>query len=255
MKARRQFNGLIFDLGSTLLYFDADWDELVPQINAALARGLREAGFDLDGEQFASQFRARLQIYYDERENEYVERTTAHLMSALLAEWGYPEAPPTSIRQVLAAMYAVTQAHWQPEADALPTLEVLRQRGYRLGIISNAGDDADVQFLVDKARLRPYFDFILTSAAEGVRKPCPDIFETALKHWGFPPSQVAMIGDTLNADILGAHKSGIYSIWVTRRAGRPQNQADRARIQPDATVETLGELPALLDQLNRTAHR
>jgi FMN phosphatase YigB (HAD superfamily) len=60
--------------------------------------------------------------------------------------------------------------HWKPCANT----------GYRLGLISNAGDDADVQTLLDQANLRAYFEIILTSAGQGIRKPNPKIFWTAL---------------------------------------------------------------------------
>jgi FMN phosphatase YigB (HAD superfamily) len=58
-----------------------------------------------------------------------------------------------------------------------------------------------------------------------------------------------MVGDKLSADILGASKAGLYSIWITRRADIPANQAFAAEIIPDATIATLSELPGLLEYL------
>lgn len=148
----------------------------------------------------------------------------------------------TALRQ----LYAVSQAHWQPEEDALPTLDQLQAAGYRMAIISNASDDADVQTLVDKAGLRGYMDFVLSSAACGIRKPNPLIFQTGLDEWGLAPAQVAMVGDTLGADILGARNAGLYSIWITRRADKAANRDHAETIQPDAVIATLAELPGLL---------
>jgi FMN phosphatase YigB (HAD superfamily) len=88
-----------------------------------------------------------------------------------MTERGYTDLEDKTLRQALHTMYAVSQAHWVAEEDALPTLEKLRREGYRLGIISNAADDEDVQALVDQANLRSYFDLILTSAAAGIRSP------------------------------------------------------------------------------------
>jgi HAD superfamily hydrolase (TIGR01662 family) len=146
-------------------------------------------------------------------------------------------------------MYTVSQAHWLPETDAHATLQTLREQGYRLGLISNAGDDADVQTLVDKAGLRSYFDTILTSAAMGIRKPNPRIFLAALEHWGYRPSQAAMVGDSLGADILGARNAGLFSVWITRRAETAANHAHGDTIQPDAMISTLSELPEFLRTL------
>ena len=106
-----------------------------------------------------------------------------------------------------------------------------------------------VQTLVDKASLRPYFDLVLSSAACGVRKPSPRIFRIALEHWGVGPSHAVMVGDTLGADILGAHNAGIFSIWVTRRADTPANRVPAETVTPDAVIDNLAQLPALLEKL------
>jgi putative hydrolase of the HAD superfamily len=125
----------------------------------------------------------------------------------------------------------------------------LNAQGHRLGLISNAGDDADVQTLIDQSNLRGYFDIILTSAALGIRKPNPRIFQTALDHWGIPASRAAMVGDSLGADILGARNAGIYSVWITRRADTPANRSHEDTIRPDAVITTLAELIPLLEEL------
>jgi HAD superfamily hydrolase (TIGR01662 family) len=241
---------LIFDLGGTLFYFDGDWPEVFAQADAELIDHLKAGGLDFDEGTFIREFRTRLNRYYAERESEFIEYTTGYILRTLLADRGYPEVPEPIIRAGLRAMYAVSQAHWLPEPDVIPTLDVLREKGYRLGVISNAGDDDDVQTLVDKAGIRAYLDFILTSAAAGVRKPNPRIFNLALNFWGISPARVAMIGDTLGADVLGAQNAGLYSIWITRRADIPGNRAHVDTIHPDAAITNLSELPDLLTQLS-----
>jgi len=192
-------------------------------------------------------------------------------------------------------MYAVTERNWHVEEDAVSTLASLRENGYRLGLISNASDEDSTQALVDQGGLRPFFDFILTSAACGWRKPHPRIFQIALNHFKIQPEQAIMVGDTLEADIAGANNLGIYSIWIARRTGpgsdpstgspvparpavshrraavvRGTNGGGQARaahrpafgaglaqagqvsaIQPRAVIQSLSELPALLENLRR----
>ncbi len=97
-------------------------------------------------------------------------------------------------------------------------LAALQAKGIRLGLVSNAGDSQDVFQLVEKFEIRRYFDFILTSADCGYRKPHPAIFKLALAHWGYMPDEVAMVGDKLEADVHGARPLGIYAIWIKRRA-------------------------------------
>jgi len=251
--ASRHFAGLIFDAGSTLIYFDANWTDTLPIQDAALVNALQSAGLQPDWEAFLSRFRTHLQAYYAERETEFIEYTTAYILRAVLAEQGYPAIADGVIQDALAALYAVTQAHWKTEPEAHATLESLQLQGYRLGLISNAGDDADVQALLDQSDLRPYFEVILTSAAQGIRKPNPQIFWSALERMAIKPSQAAMIGDTLGADILGAKNAGLYSIWITRHADTPANRAHADTILPDAMIAHLGELTQLLEQLKHPA--
>jgi len=247
----RILEAVIFDLGGTLMYFDAPFPEVLKDANAALLDGLKQSGLHLDEQAFLQAFDDRLGAYYNERASEFIEYTTMHILRSLLADWGYTEIPGDILRPVLEGFYAVTQAHWLIEPDAVPTLQTLQQNGYRLGLVSNAGDDADVQTLVDEAGIRHYFDRILTSAAEGIRKPNPRIFQTLLDYWGILPGRVAMVGDTLGADILGARNAGLFGIWITRRADTPANSAHSDTIQPDATIASLNELPGLLENLAR----
>ncbi len=237
---------LIFDLGNTLMYFDGSWSKALRVADRAMAGTLVKAGYQLDADRFDQDFRVRLRAYYVERENELVELTTAHILRTLLADYGYPSVPDAVILKALESLYHETQVYWTPEEDAYPTLKTLKDQGYRLGVISNAGDDADVQHLVDKVGVRSCLDFVITSAACGIRKPAPQIFQLALAHWDFLPGQVAMVGDTLNADVLGGQKSGLYTIWITRRADTLSNQEHQDTIHPDAVIDTLAELPGLL---------
>ena len=103
------------------------------------------------------------------------------------------------------------------------------------------------QQLLQRFDISSYFDFILTSAACSYRKPHPRIFELAIANWYLLPSETVMVGDNLDADIRGAKNAGLYTVWISRRAG-PSSE-DQPRVQPDATVSTLAELPALLDLL------
>jgi FMN phosphatase YigB (HAD superfamily) len=56
-----------------------------------------------------------------------------------------------------------------------------------------------------------------------------------------------MVGDTLSADIAGAAKLGIYSIWITRRTQMPPD--GELVIQPQAIISSLKELPSLLKEI------
>ena len=72
------------------------------------------------------------------------------------------------------------------------------------------------------------------------------IIRLALAYWGCTPTQAVMVGDTLGADVVGAHNAGMPGIWINRRADTPANRAKLATIIPDAIIASLRELPELL---------
>jgi putative hydrolase of the HAD superfamily len=242
----RRLEAILFDLGNTLIAFDGDLSSVLEEAVQALVQALAASGFPLDASRFGQDFRFELEAYYREREIEFLEHTTLYVLRRTLERWEIADVPEMALRQALAAMYAVTQSHWQVEDDAHAVLTALQQAGFRLGLISNAGDDQDVQTLVDQAGLRRFFEVIVSSAALGIRKPNPRIFQIVLDRMGIPPDRAAMVGDTLGADVLGAQHAGLLSIWLTRRANTPQNQAHRDTIQPDIVIDRLADLPGVL---------
>lgn len=240
---------VLFDLGHTLMYFDAPWQATLDSADRTMVRTLIAAGCQIDEEEFYTEFKLRIHEYYHEREMEYIEYTSEHILRRVLAKYGYPNADHQLVRSALAALYGITESHWQPEVDAIPTLRKLQEAGYRLGLISNASDAQDVDILLDKGHFRPFFEQILVSAAIGLRKPHPRMFELALKHFQILPAEALMVGDKLNADILGAANVGIRSAWITRRIDLSAEQQKYPDVRPDHTIQSLTELPALLAQL------
>lgn len=239
---------LIFDLGGTLMHTRSDSPDIELRADEALAASLRQHGIELGAEVF----RARLQEYYQQRDKDFYETTYHLVLRELLKELGHAEVAESVLRSALDALYAVTQSNWQLESDTIETLNALKFEEYRLGIFSNAGDNKDVQDLIESFGIRNYFDFVLTSAACFYRKPHPRAFEIALAQWNAPPNEAAMIGDSLEADIVGAKNLNITSIWITRRA--KFKDEDIRRIQPDFSLRKLSELPATLDRLS-ISHR
>ncbi len=231
------------------MYERATWDSIIAQADEALTHYLQEQGMELNLATFPREFRKRLDQYFRKREKDLLETTYSFVLRDVLADKGYGDIPESIVRNALDCLFAITQTNWTLEEDALPTLMKLEQDGYRLGLISNAGDDQDVQQLMQRFDISQYFDYILTSAACSYRKPHPRIFELALSNWYFLPSEAVMVGDNLDADIRGAKSAGLYAVWISRRAGQQNGDTLPLQAQPDARLSTLSELPALLDRL------
>lgn len=244
----RFIRAILFDLGGTLMYSRGPWPPIEARADLMFAENLRSSGLDIDPSEFALLFRKRLKEYYVRREEDLFETTYRSVALELLQEEGYANITEPVLQSALDALYSVTQANWELESDAIPMLKNLESSGYRLGLVSNAGDNKDVFQLAERFRIEPYFDFILTSAACSYRKPHPRIFELALAHWNIPASESAMVGDTLDADILGAQRAGLFTIWITRRA-TPKAE-DLLRIKPDLSLPSLQDIPAAVNGLH-----
>jgi HAD superfamily hydrolase (TIGR01549 family) len=243
----RFFRAVIFDFGGTLMYGRNAWDPIIAEADEALTSYLCSEGMELNLNTFPREFRRRLHEYFSKREHDLLETTYTTVLSEILKEKRHADISDEIIRNALDCLFAVTQTNWVLEDDTLPTLKKLVDSGYRLGLISNAGDDQDVQQLARNFGLRSYFDFILTSAACSYRKPHPRIFELALANWYLLPAEAVMVGDNLSADVQGAQKAGMFGVWINRRADPLMEKQEP--VSPDASLSSLAELPALLDQL------
>jgi HAD superfamily hydrolase (TIGR01458 family) len=81
--------------------------------------------------------------------------------------------------------------------------------------------------------------------AELVGKPSPVMFEAAARSLGLEPDDLLMVGDSLDADIVGARALGCSSALV--RTGRfDPGELAGAPTQPDAVIDSISELPVIL---------
>lgn len=121
---------------------------------------------------------------------------------------------------------------------ALELLAYLKPR-YRMHILSNGF--REVQYKkIENSGLMPYFDKIILSEDAGINKPHPDMFTYALKNTNSKRNQTIMIGDSWDADIVGARNSRIAQIWLNPADEAPQG------FKPTHTVHTLAEIKNIL---------
>lgn len=244
-------HGIIFDLGWTLLDFPGDISTSHTQRGVDLGRFLREQGFDLDGTAIFARYRQEMAILWEAgRPLNYEYPARLAMLRALRRYLGQNDAAHLA-RDALAVSFDSVIPQWQLYPDTISTLAILRDAGFRLGCVSNTNDDAQVQRMVDHCALRSWLSPIYTSEEIGVRKPHPYLFERVLGDWEMLPDQVIMVGDTLDADVLGAHNVGMRGVWIDRGPVNPwsRNQDSIDDIVPDATIKQLGELPGLLNSM------
>lgn len=235
--------GIIFDLGSTLMYFDGDWRDVVGRGAANMVAFFTRKRVKLDeaalAEAFIAERRAGREVAYrTDREVTCAES----LRAALQKVAARPEAGAL-VPEAVRVYFEPEEAAWKAYPDAKATLKHLFQQGYRLGLLSNATDDTFVQRLVNRLELRPWLSPTFSSAGLGIRKPLREPFDLILSRWNLSPASVVMVGDTLDADILGAHNAGMRGILIA--ADEAASNDDQ--IVPDATITALSELPALIE--------
>ena len=79
-------------------------------------------------------------------------------------------------------------------------------------------------------------------------KPSPDFFASSLRQMGIVAGEAVMVGDDLQADVLGAQSAGISGVLV--RTGKfDERELFQARPEPDYVIEGIGLLPDLLKTL------
>ncbi|MDO4331474.1 MAG: HAD family hydrolase [Eubacteriales bacterium] len=102
--------------------------------------------------------------------------------------------------------------------DTVPVLEKVRQTGCRNIILSN--NYPDLCEVLEKLKLKQYFDGFVISGQIGYDKPRQEIFEYAQSL--FPDTdRYFMIGDSVKADILGGNRAGMTTILVHK----PEHEA------------------------------
>ncbi|MGB5359849.1 MAG: YjjG family noncanonical pyrimidine nucleotidase [Eudoraea sp.] len=93
------------------------------------------------------------------------------------------------------------------------TVEILNylKPKYKLHIITNGFEEVQTRKLVN-ANIFEYFDQVINSEMAGVKKPNPEIFELALKKANTAAHKSLMVGDNIEADILGAKAVGLHAL-------------------------------------------
>ncbi len=126
--------------------------------------------------------------------------------------------------------------------DAIECLEAVRALGLLVGIVGN--QTAALEQWARDAALPA--DVISSSASLGVRKPDPAFFRKVVELAGYPPEEVAYVGDRADNDVVPAAAAGLIAVHVRRGPwGRLQPTPPEAML----AVDDLASLPEALASL------
>ncbi len=174
----------------------------------------------------------------EQEEFQTLEDTTEDSLAKAMGDFGI-EGETRPYIEMLERMWQNAKAF--PETSRI----LARVDGLPRAVVSNA-DDAFLKGLLRKNGLS--FDHIITSESVRSYKPRPRIFEVALDLLCAEPAEVVHVGDSLTADVEGASRLGMRTVWVNR-TGVERGASDP---RPDHEIADLVPLPDLLDELRRT---
>jgi putative hydrolase of the HAD superfamily len=131
--------------------------------------------------------------------------------------------------------------------NALQTLEELKNDGYKMHIITNGFKEVQYTKLKESG-LKPFFNEVICSEEIGKNKPSPEIFQYALSKAKAKPLESVMIGDDLEADIIGALNAGMHAIHFLPDSDKLGDVNDFC------TVTNLKQLPKVLPNVLKTTY-
>ncbi|WP_433169413.1 HAD family hydrolase [Kribbella sp. CA-247076] len=153
------------------------------------------------------------------------------------------------------AALAEYERQWHPhtelEPDAVETLQELRARGLKVGVLSNTiwSRPRHEEIFMRDGVLDLLDGAVYTSEIRHT-KPHPEAFLAAMKAVGATdPGRCLFVGDRLFDDVWGAQNVGMRAVHIPHSA-IPLEQIGHTEGTPDATVHRLSELPPLIDTWN-----
>ncbi len=120
---------------------------------------------------------------------------------------------------------------------------------YKMAIITNGFREVQVDKLIQSG-LEKYFDKVIISEEVGAQKPHKKIFEHAVKSMNAPKRKSLMIGDSWDADILGARQFGMDQVYYCpSSANLPSAEELEDKGDSKATTRIITHLGQLLEIL------
>lgn len=200
---------MIFDLWNTLADWPVEvWAEVRPGVAERL--GLTPEEFD--------------ERWY----GELAKTRELGPMADALASLG---ASPEVAEEIVALRRRVTEKGLVPVPGAVETISELRDRGFRIGLITICSDD--VVGLWPETAFHGLFDAEVFSCSVGLRKPDPRIYELACEQLGVEPPEALFIGDGANDELAGAERVGMSAVLFERPEYEVEWGGRRIRALPE----------------------
>lgn len=209
------------------------WLDVLAPRGYEVERAALETAFDANWEVFEARWEANVQHGPRESTDLILERLGL-TCDAIVRE-----------ELVEAFAYAGREAGLEIAEGAAETLEGLRARGLKLGIVCDVGltSSSTLRDRLERFGLLRHFDHWSFSDEVGCFKPFPPIFEHAMSGLGVPePPEIAHVGDGRRTDVAGALAMGMTAVRATWFADRgPETGPEGHHVAGD-----IRDVPAVL---------
>jgi putative hydrolase of the HAD superfamily len=135
----------------------------------------------------------------------YASGLPAALWGAYVAEWGTAIRYPPGVRELVADL----------------------STRFRLGVVTNTHATPLVRDHLTRSGIAPHVQAVITSVDHGRPKPHPSIFVAALERLGMDAASTLFVGDSYEADYLGATRAGLSALLIDPAGVAPVPAADR----------------------------
>lgn len=227
---------ILFDLDDTLLVAGDR-----PQVLVEVAREFTADLHPFTPEDIAGRVEAALEAFWTDPVRHKTARfgipaARLQIISGVFAETG-------GLTYELAERFAVRFGTLRDQLTklfpgAIETLEILRNRGVRLALITNGGTVTQ-RAKIERFALAPLFDHIQIEGEHDWGKPDERAYRHAMAVLGARPADTWMVGDNLEWEVVAPQRLGIFAIWFD---GFSRGLPEGSSVRPDRIIRSLPEL-------------
>lgn len=230
-----RYTHIFFDLDRTIWDFERNSLDTLLEMHADYL--LQDRG-SKDAREFVDVYKEINEHYWLKYRDGRIDKATLRVIrfQQTLAEYGI-------IERELAETMAEDYLKRCPQKcgvieGAHQILAYLVEKGYELHVMTNGFEDVQAAKLRNSL-LHEHFGEVITSDRAGARKPDVAVFEFSLNLVGGEPGNSLMVGDDLEADVIGAHNSGMDQVFFNPHRSQ-------STFSPTYQIQALNELRSLL---------
>lgn len=226
-----KYRHLFFDLDHTLWDFDANAKNTLNELYETLS--LKELGVD-DFEKFYSNYLVHNTTLWARYRKGFMNQAELRVKRMRLTLLDFKIGNEPLAEKMSTQFLAMLPTRNLLFPYAIEILEYLANKNYQLHLITNGFEDVQ-HHKINNSKINHYFGKVITSEGSNSLKPNKAIFDFALAATKAATSESIMLGDDLEADIIGASDAGLDQVYIN-------HTKKTCDFKPTFTVYSLKEL-------------